>query len=105
MVFGMPVDCSGCGNGTTCLFAAQYRNGKGREAYICGECYKAGYRCWVNPDGSLVVAKEQPDGSRRAVLYWDEGFMTTEGKGLAKTPSGAVVTYPKTTQPASSIEE
>jgi hypothetical protein len=100
MVFGMPVDCSGCDKRTTRLFAAQYRNGDGQEAYICEECYKAGSRCWVNSDGSLVVAKDQPDDSRQAVLYWDEGLMTTGGEGLAKTPDGKIVTYPKKTQPS-----
>lgn len=46
-MMGMMINCSGCNQKTTCLFAAQYTH------------------------------KNQPLGSKKAVLYWDEGGYVT----------------------------
>lgn len=91
MIFGMPVDCSGCGSATTCLFAAQYLNEPDHKpAYICKDCYEEGKRCWVLPSGELTVSKVQPDSGKPAVAFWDEGWYVTGGVEL---------TYPETSQP------
>lgn len=86
MVLGMPVICNGCGQNTTCVFAAQYRNDP-HEAYICKTCYTKGLRCWVNPNGSLVVTKYQPNDFKPALLYWDEGNYVTGGDVKVNYPS------------------
>jgi hypothetical protein len=87
----MSSPCDGCGNITSYIFAAQYRNGDKAHAIICSGCWDEGKRCWFTSDGDLVVAKDQPDNSRAAALYWDEGGMVTGGD--------IAVTYPDTYQP------
>ena len=71
---------------------------KGQHVIICPECWDAGQRCWVK-GGELIVSETQPHEAKQAVLYWDEGLMTTKGKGLATMPDGDIITYPNQDQP------
>ena len=51
-------------------------------------------------DLCLTTATEQPDNSRQAVLYWDEGLYVTEGEdSLPLDHDGCIVTYPSLDQP------
>lgn len=79
----------GCGKTTSCIYAAQFRNGS-EHLIICNECWTDGKRCFFGPNG-LVVSKEIPPFHKEAALYWDEGGFVTGGE--------MPVTYPSVEQP------
>lgn len=87
MALALP--CKGCGKTTSCIFAAQFCNGD-EHVIVCIECWDAGKRCFMGPNG-LVVSHEMPPKYKEAALYWDEGGYVTGGN--------LPITYPSTKQP------
>lgn len=85
----MATPCAGCSKVTSWICAAQYTH-QDQHEIICFDCYENGVRCWFF-EGKLVVSKDQPKGSKKAVLYWDEGGYVTGG--------GGAFTYPDKDQP------
>lgn len=86
----MATPCGGCEKTTSWIFAAQFCNGENEHVIICNECWDAGKRCFLGPNG-LVVSNELPPSHKEAALYWDEGGFVTGGD--------LPITYPSVEQP------
>jgi hypothetical protein len=83
--------CGHCKQVTSWICAAQFYNGEDEHIIICYDCWRAGKRCFIGPNGLVVNNKAPSDEYREAALFYDEGGFVTGGE--------IPMTYPDMNQP------